>query len=205
MIKFLTVRVLRIFAMVVFLLGGVKPSPSEVDLTEKVNTTSQRKDEETESEKKKKVWKCTNCTTNEGIVLTFLQECGIEDKTSLSVLMGNIKQESRFHSNICEGGARVPYEKCYTGGYGLVQWTTKSRYGGLGTFAKSYGGDPSSIDVQLKYMVTEVEWKKVENVFKTPNLEMYEYMDAARMWLRWGVYGNREVYTRQYMNRLILV
>ena len=73
----------------------------------------------------------------------------------LIALLCNIKSESNFHANICEGGARVPYEKCYSGGYGLVQWTTKARYDGLGSFCNKYGCDPSSLKGQLRYMVNE--------------------------------------------------
>ena len=47
---------------------------------------------------------CDNCTENEKIVLDFFQDYGIKDKYALATLMGNIKQESRFTPNICEGG-----------------------------------------------------------------------------------------------------
>ena len=68
---------------------------------------------------------CDDCTINEAITLSFLQERGIEDKAALATVMGNIKQESNFTPNICEGGAKVPYASCTKGGYGLIQWTSK--------------------------------------------------------------------------------
>ena len=61
-------------------------------------------------------------------VLNALQERGIEDRNALATVMGNIKQESKFNSNICEGGARVSYHGCRSGGYGLIQWTSIGRY-----------------------------------------------------------------------------
>ena len=39
-------------------------------------------------------WIGTNLTPNETQTLEFLQEQGITDKMALSVIMGNIKQES---------------------------------------------------------------------------------------------------------------
>ena len=152
-----------------------------------------------------KVWVCEDCTENEKTVLKFLQEKGIKDKYALAVLMGNIKQESLFHPNICEGGARVPYNRCYRGGYGLIQWTTDKRYYGLGQFVKRWGGDPSTLDTQLRYMVVETEWRNVEHIFKTPGLSQDKYMNAAYQWLRWGIHGARTTYSNQYLNRLTQV
>ena len=90
-------------------------------------------------------WKCIDCTPEEQYVLSELQDkTRITDKNALATILGNIKQESKFHSNICEGGARVPYSDCHRGGYGLIQWTTENRYLGLGLFCDKYGCDPSS-------------------------------------------------------------
>ena len=84
-------------------------------------------------------WKCPDCSPAEQYVLKELQEhTKITDRNALATIMGNIKQESKFHSNICEGGARVPYSDCHRGGYGLIQWTTKNRYLGLGRFCDKY-------------------------------------------------------------------
>ena len=82
---------------------------------------------------------CPDCTPPQQYVLEQLQtRAEVTDKTALAVIMGNIEQESRFTSNICEGGAIVPYDKCLRGGYGLIQWTTQARYDGLGEFCKKY-------------------------------------------------------------------
>jgi len=81
----------------------------------------------------KTTWKCPGCTDNEKYVLQQLQEkTRISDRNALATIMGNIKQESKFIPNICEGGARVPYDRCYSGGYGLIQWTSLGRYNNLG-------------------------------------------------------------------------
>ena len=124
-------------------------------------------------------WTLPNGLVNEQAALTFFQEHGIVDKMALAVIMGNIKQESKFHPNICEGGARVPYHRCHRGGYGLVQWTTSFRYWGLGNHAKTIGGNPSSLHTQLSYLVTEREWKKAMKMFVIPDKSLSYYMKAA--------------------------
>ena len=70
-------------------------------------------------------WKCEDCSPEEKYVLSELQsKTKIRDRNALATIMGNIKQESNFRSNVCEGGARVPYSDCHRGGYGLIQWTS---------------------------------------------------------------------------------
>lgn len=145
---------------------------------------------------------CVGCTANETETLEYLWEYGIKDRVALATIMGNIKQESNFNANICEGGARVPYNRCYSGGYGIIQWTTANRYYGLGKFAQRYGGDPSSLATQLRYMVEEVQWKRAANTFKTPGLSVGSYMNAAYGWLGWGIHGNRTYYSNQYLNKV---
>ena len=74
-------------------------------------------------------WKCEDCSPEEKYVLSELQsKTKIRDRNALATIMGNIKQESNFRANICEGGARVPYSDCHRGGYGLIQWTSVNRY-----------------------------------------------------------------------------
>ena len=82
---------------------------------------------------------------------------------------------------------------CHRGGFGLIQWTTPGRYGGLGRVARQHQLDPNSLDAQLKWLFTEVEWQKVENRFKTPGKSKAYYMNAAYDWLRWGKMGARGV------------
>ena len=76
-------------------------------------------------------------TATEQKVLNFFVDRGITDKMALAVILGNIKAESMFHPNICEGGARVNYEHCHRGGFGLIQWTTINRYMDSGTSPRS--------------------------------------------------------------------
>ena len=179
---------------------------SKIDTTIDIVEEVKEKPVETPVEEpKQKRWVCNGCTENERIVLEFLQERGINDKVALSVIMGNIKQESKFHPNICEGGARVPYHHCHSGGFGLIQWTTSDRYHGLGHFTSKYGGDPTHIESQLRYMVNERQWTDVEHVFKTPGLSVSRYMNSAYYWLGWGIHGNRTHYSNQYINRLVQV
>lgn len=147
-------------------------------------------------------WKGTNFTETETAVLNYFQDYGITDRAALAVLLGNVKQESRFETNICEGGHRGPYHTCRRGGFGLIQWTTVGRYTGLGNHARRMGTSPTSLDTQLSYLVTEVEWKKVEHIFKTEGNSISGYMRAAYRWLGWGVEGKRTAYAWDYYNRL---
>lgn len=141
---------------------------------------------------------------NESVVLRYFQERGITDRAALAVLLGNIRQESMFISNICEGGARVNYHSCRWGGYGIIQWTTSDRYYGLGRFAKQTGGNPSSIHTQLGYLFTERQWKSIEWKMRTPGLGISTYMQAAYRWLGWGIHGARTSYAYNYYDRLYL-
>ena len=149
-------------------------------------------------------WTAEGLNENESKALAFFQDYGITDRMALAVILGNIRQESNFHPNICEGGARVNYENCYRGGYGLVQWTTSYRYWGLGNHAKTISGDPSTIETQLSYLVTEREWKEASVRFKTPEKSLDFYMKGAYRWLGWGIFGNRGYYSQQYYDALTL-
>ena len=150
-----------------------------------------------------KVWVLPDGTPNEQAVLNALQDRGIRDKIALAVILGNIKQESRFHSNICEGGSRVEYQHCHYGGYGLIQWTTPGRYRGLGQFASRYNGDPSSIHTQIRYMFNEPQWQHIESSMKNEGQSVSYYMDKAYYWLGWGHHGARTHYAHDYAARLV--
>ncbi len=157
---------------------------------------------EVEEEVIEKSWKCPGCTTAETFTLSYLQKnTEISDKIALATIMGNIKQESMFNANICEGGARVPYHKCYSGGYGLIQWTTAARYKGLGSFCNKYGCDPSSLEGQVRYMVNENGFQKNLSIFESPGRTINYYMNAAYSWLGWGIHGNRTTYAHQYLGK----
>ena len=147
-------------------------------------------------------WKCEGCTPDEKIALAYIQErTNITDRNALATIMGNIKQESQFKSNICEGGARVAYNRCYSGGYGLIQWTTAGRYYGLGSFCKKYGCDPSSLKGQLRYMVNENQFQKNLPYFEGSGMTVGYYMNAAYSWLGWGIHGARTNYAYDYTNK----
>jgi len=151
-----------------------------------------------------KSWKCPDCSPEEQYVLEQLQEkTKITDRNALATIMGNIKQESKFHSNICEGGARVPYDACRRGGYGLIQWTTVGRYNGLGKFCEKYDCDPSSLEGQTRWMINEPIFQKYLPMFEGPGQTVRQYMVPAYYWLGWGIKGNREVYSYNYTKRLV--
>lgn len=147
-------------------------------------------------------WTCKSCNANERRALKFMQEQGVTDRLALATILGNIKQESNFHANICEGGARIPYQSCRRGGYGLIQWTSINRYKGLGRHAWSKGLSPSTIEAQLSWLVQEHQWKRIEKHMKTPGLSINSYMNAAYKWIGWGIHGGRTSFAYDYANRL---
>jgi hypothetical protein len=157
-----------------------------------------------EVEKQEKVWKCKGCNQHESYTLDYLQKKGIKDKNALATILGNIKQESNFIPNICEGGARVNYESCRSGGFGIIQFTDAARYDGLGKFAYRTGGNPSSIDTQLKYMLHEGDWKMIEPRMKTPGKSIDQYMYYASKWIRWGHHGARTDFAYNYAKKMVL-
>jgi hypothetical protein len=147
---------------------------------------------------------CKGCSEYEKLALDYFQDQGIKDRNALATIMGNIKQESMFVPNICEGGSRIRYHNCWRG-YGLIQWTSADRYYGLGDFARKYGGDPSSLHTQLRYLTNEVQWQRIQDRMKTPGKSIDRYMDYAYSWIGWGIHGARTHYAYDYANRLITV
>jgi len=151
-------------------------------------------------------WTCPTCTDNEKYVLKQLQErTRITDRNALATIMGNIKQESKFYPNICEGGARVPYNDCHRGGYGLIQWTSTQRYLGLRYFSNKYGCDPSTLECQTRYMINENQFQKMLPEFEGSGQTISQYMVPAYYWLGWGIKGNRELYAYDYTRKMVLV
>ena len=141
---------------------------------------------------------CEECTIQEQMALDAFQDQGITDRYALAALMGNIRQESKFIPDICEGGARVRYEQCRRGGFGLIQWTTVGRYDGLGRHAKLNDCNPNTTACQLDYLFTEREWKLAEPYMKVNGKSIEWYMQHAYKWLGWGVHGARTDYAYNY-------
>ena len=179
-------------------ISGIK-TPPEVDVT--VN-----EEKAIPIEVVKKSWKCPGCNYNEKYVLEKLQEkTRISDRNALATIMGNIKSESNFHPNICEGGARVNYNQCHSGGYGLIQWTSIGRYNGLGKFAVKYGYDPSTLEGQTAYMINENVFQRYLPEFEGTGRTVDQYMVAAYYWLGWGIKGYRQQYAYDYTKKMIYV
>ena len=150
-------------------------------------------------------WKCDDCTPEEKYVLKELQnKTRITDRNALATILGNIKQESLFISNICEGGARVPYNNCHSGGYGLIQWTSIGRYNNLGKFCERYDCDPSSLEGQTAYMINESTFQRYLPEFEGSGKTVRQYMVPAYYWLGWGIKGKREIYAYEYTKKLRL-
>ena len=154
--------------------------------------------------KYKATWKCPDCNPNEQYVLEQLQvHTRISDRNALATIMGNIKSESNFHSNICEGGARIPYQECTRGGYGLIQWTSAGRYANLGKFCDKYECDPSSLEGQTRYMINESVFQRYLPMFEGSGQTVSQYMVPAYYWLGWGIKGYREQYAYNYTKKLV--
>ena len=151
-------------------------------------------------------WTLPGGTPEEQYVLEQLQEhTRITDPNALATILGNIKQESKFISNICEGGARVSYRDCTSGGYGLIQWTSVNRYDNLGRFCDTYGCDPSSLEGQTRYMINESTFQKYLPEFEGRGMTVSQYMVPAYYWLGWGIKGARETYAYEYTKKLVQV
>ena len=181
-------------------LGGVTNNPEKEELISKIPL------EKKFELKSKSLWKCPSCTPNEKIVLAALQEhTKISDRNALATIMGNIQQESKFIANICEGGARVSYTECKSGGFGLIQWTSIGRYKGLGNFCAKYKCDPSSLEGQVRWMINEPIFQRVLPQFEGGGQTVSYYMKPAYIWLGWGIKGNRELYAYDYTKKIILV
>lgn len=144
---------------------------------------------------------CKSCNVNETIVLDRLQDHGLKDPKAIATIMGNIRQESTFIPEICEGGARTGYHRCRRGGFGLIQWTSVNRFLGLGKYARKINGDPSSIHTQLSYLLEEGDWKMIETHMFEPGKTINDYMRLARKWIRWGHHGSRTAYAYDYLKR----
>ena len=202
--KFLAIPTLLAVAFT----GGDKPQTlnealaevtGEVEIVETVESKP-----EPEPQPVAKSWTLPGASPNEARALEFLQERGINDRSALATVMGNIRQESMFLTNICEGGARVPYHQCHSGGFGLIQWTTIGRYQGLGDFSRKYDLDPTSIEAQLRWMVNEREWILYEPYLKGEGQSVEYYMRHAYKWLGWGIHGARSQYAYDYYNKMVL-
>ena len=178
-------------------------APPPFSVIEEFETKTTTKEVVPEKPKEKRLI-CKGCSNVEQNALDYFQDIGIKDRNALATIMGNIKQESTFQSSVCEGGSITSYHNCGRG-YGLIQWTSADRYYGLGDFAKKYGGSPSSLQTQLRYLTNEVQWKRIEEKMKTPGKSIYSYMDYAYSWIGWGHHGARTSYAYDYASRLVQV
>ena len=192
-----TTAILGAAGFAVFAAYAQMTAPPKVDV-------SVNEDKAIQLEVDNKTWKCPTCSPNEQYVLEQLQaKTRISDRNALATILGNIKQESNFYPDICEGGARVSYSDCHVGGYGLIQWTSVGRYRNLGKFATKYGYDPSTLEGQTAYMINESVFQRYLPEFEGMGRTVSQYMVPAYYWLGWGIKGNREVYAYNYTKKLV--
>jgi len=198
-----------LLAVPVLILGNVVASApiSKLSMMEALNEVSSQPTttEEVVVEEPETIerWTLPGATPNEIKLVSALQERGIEDKNAIATVLGNVKQESKFHSNICEGGARVGFWSCTRGGYGLIQWTTRDRYMGLYHHSNRIGLDPSTTDAQISYLFTERQWRRIEPSLKREGMSIGHYMNHAYYWLGWGHHGARTSYAHSYASKLV--
>lgn len=191
-------------AISIGLVATAIPVVSGINWLSSNNDTEQTPSSVEEVVKVTKTWICPECTPEEQYVLKELQRgTKIKDRNALATILGNIKQESKFIANICEGGARVPYTDCHRGGYGIIQWTSKSRYLGLGNFASKYGCDPSTLECQTRYMINENIFVRVLPDFEGSGQTVAKYMIPAYYWLGWGIRGPRDTYAYNYVTQMV--
>lgn len=123
-------------------------------------------------------------------IYDWLKNCGLTD-AGVSGLLGNIKAESGIRSNNLQNGFETKLgltDKQYTNmvnngtysktqfvndsaGFGLCQWSFWSRKLGLYEFAESINHKIDSTEMQLKYLMQELNtrYKSVLQVLKTNN------------------------------------
>ena len=149
------------------------------------------------------MWVLPGATPVERTIIIALQRRGIDDPNAIAVVLGNVKQESRFHPNICEGGKRISYWNCTRGGYGLIQWTSQDRVDGLARHARVKGLDPSKAEAQISYLFTEWQWDAVEPYLQQGGYSIDHYMNKTYRWIGWGIHGRRTVYAHNYAAELV--
>jgi len=145
---------------------------------------------------------CKGCSLAEQETLEFFYDEGVTDTHALAMIMGSIRQESRFQPSVCEGGFITSWRGCTRGGFGLIQFTSYHRYYGLGDYASRTGQAPEALNTQLEYIVTEREWQSAAAIFKREGLPMGSYDYAGKIWLGYGIKGNRLFYAWQYVSKI---
>jgi hypothetical protein len=141
-------------------------------------------------------WTLRNATAEEQRVLDYFQDYGITDKAALAVLLGNIKQESKFNTESVRVVGTLVTTVAIEVGLVLIQWTTPGRYAGLKRYAANNRCDIHSLECQLGYVTHEVEWRKAEHGFKRTGNSINGYMHYAKRWLGWGVHGASTTYAQ---------
>ena len=193
----------KVFFRLAVLLGSMTLASCANKITSTQETVSQEMPTSLSAETYSPRWRCNGCSSSEKFVLRKIQEeTNIKSRNSLAVILGNIKQESGFNANICEGGTRVTYENCKKGGYGIIQWTSPSRYLGLGEYAQKNNCDPSSLECQVGYMIVEPVFLKNLTRFERLVGNNDYFMGVAYKWLGWGIEGNRSKYAYGYYAKL---
>lgn len=124
-------------------------------------------------------------STNEQKIWNYLKATGLND-CGVAGLMGNLYAESGLKPNnlqntfekklgytddaytaAVDNGSYTNFERD-SAGYGLAQWTYWSRKAGLLSYAKSQGKSIADLEMQLEYLVKELQgYSGVLNVLKT--------------------------------------
>ena len=82
------------------------PPAVPFSIIKEFETTATKEVAKPEKPKEKRLI-CKGCNDNENEALKYFQDIGIKDRNALATIMGNIKQESTFRANVCEGGSKI--------------------------------------------------------------------------------------------------
>ena len=140
-------------------------------------------------EYKEQFWECPTCTPAEQYVLKELQkQTNIKSRNAFRRFLETLNRKVTSVPSYARRGSRVPYDRCFASRwiYGIIQWTTESRYNGLGSFCKKYGCDPSSLAGQVRYMINENQFQTVLPEFEGGVDTVAQYMVPCYYWIRLG-------------------
>ena len=99
---------------------------------------------------------------NASAIIATLMNNGYTQE-SAAAIVGNLYAESALNPRVVEGGSIVTEDfraydggKTFSGGFGLVQWTSEDRVAGLQAYADENGLNVTSIEAQVGFLVVEL-------------------------------------------------
>ena len=152
-------------------------------------------------------------TNVERAAIQWLLQQGITNIRPISVILGNLKQESNLDPTMCETiGAVASLSACpSTRGIGLLQWTGV-RHQSFNTYFNQHNGAWTSAQSQLNFLATEPQWttarscfassRDIDDAWDNAQATAGSYWKCAATWIGWGTLGNRIQYAGEYLAKL---